>query len=95
MSNGLVIILLTAFDTSIAYLSGLGTLVMIGSTMLDASSPGGPLAPGPLDPSDAVTGSRWVEDPNVTALCCRFRSGIESSSGKEDVNNHVYRKYGH
>jgi RHS repeat-associated protein len=48
--------------------TGLGILVMAGSTMIDATSPGMPLAPGPPTPPDPCMGFNWVPGPNGTTV---------------------------
>ncbi len=58
--------------TTTEVLSGVGTLIMLGSTMIDATSPGMPLAPGPPPPPDPCMGQfmglNWVPGPNGTTV---------------------------
>jgi hypothetical protein len=54
--------------TTVGYLGGLSTLMMLGSTMIDATSPGMRLAPGPPPPPDPCMGQfmglNWVQNSN-------------------------------
>lgn len=64
--------LLKPAASTVGYLSGLSTLLMLGSTMIDATSPGMPLAPGPPQPPDPCMGQfmglNWVPGDNGTTV---------------------------
>jgi RHS repeat-associated protein len=57
---------------TVVALSGLTTLMIVGATMIDATSPGMPLAPGPPAPPDPCMGNfmglNWVPGPNGTTV---------------------------